>query len=72
MMGKKLEWDKQQNLDDKNQIILHNIKFEQNKYILQQRFIIFGMLQKKKLVSIKNHIRPKFETNRCYFAPESD
>ena len=30
MMGKKLEWNKHQNLDDKNQETTHNIEFKKN------------------------------------------
>ena len=44
MMEKKLKWNKQQNLDDANQEATHNIEFKKNKYNLQQRSIIFGML----------------------------
>ena len=47
MMEKNLKWNKQQNLDDENQKPTHNIEFKK-KYTLQQRFIIFGMLQKQK------------------------
>ena len=71
-MEKNLEWDKQQNLEDENPKNNSQHKILTNKHTLQQRSIIFGMLQKEKWVSIKNQIHPGFEKNRRYSIPESD
>ena len=67
-----LKWDKQQDLDDENQKNNSQHGILINKYTLQQRSIIFGMLQGEKWVSMKNQIHPKFETRRWYSAPEFD
>ena len=70
MMGKKLKWNKQQDLDDENQEATHNIDFKR-KYTMQQRSIIFGMLQGQKWVSTKNQTFPKIEKSRSQTAPDN-
>ena len=63
MMEKDLEWNKQQDLDDENQEVTHNIEFlkKGKKYTLQQWSITFGMLQGQKWVSTRNQTFPKIE-----------
>ena len=73
MMGKKFKWNKQQNLDDKNQETTHNIEFKKKttKNTLQQRSIIFKMLQGRKWVSTKNQFFLKIEKSRSQTIPDN-
>ena len=70
MMGKKIKWNKQQDWDDENQETTHNIEFKK-KDTLQQRSIIFGMLQKQKWVSTKNQTFPKIGKNGSQTIPDN-
>ena len=72
MMEKKLKWNKQQDLDDENQKATHNNEFKKkSKYTLQQWSIIFGMLQGRKWVSMKNQTLPKIGKDRSQAAPDN-
>ena len=71
-MEKDFKWNKQQNLDDKNQKATHNIEFlKKGKNTLQQRSIILGILQGRKWVSTKNQTLLKIEKNRSQTIPDN-